>query len=81
MLYPSIKAIYKNKYAYIYVSDEIKIGGNIYRLLFIGRVEDGCIYDTVILPSAKYKQDKNMFAIYHTDGEPEVFYIVDNNTP
>ena len=62
MLYPSIKATYKNKYAYIYIyiSDEIKIGGNIYRLFFIGRAEDICIYDTIILPSAKYKQDKNM---------------------
>lgn len=81
MICPKVTATYKNEYAYIYVADKIKIGGNIYRLLFIGRVEDGCIYDTVILPPYKYKQTKQTFTIYHTDGEPEVFYIVNNNTP
>lgn len=81
MICPKVTATYKNEYAYIYVADKIKIGGNIYRLLFIGRREDGCIYDTVILPPAKYKQTEQSFTIYHTDDIPEVFYIVDNNTP
>ena len=81
MICPKIKAVYKNDIACIYIADKINLYGNIYQLVFIGRVEDGCIYDAIILPPAKYKQDKNMFAIYHTDREPEVFYIVDNNTP
>lgn len=81
MLYPSIKATYKNNYAVLYVANKINLYGNIYRLLFIGRGEDGCIYDTVILPPAKYKQTEQSFTIYHTDDTPEVFYIVDNNTP
>lgn len=81
MICPKVTATYKNEYAYVYVADKIKIGGNIYRLLFIGRVEDGCIYDTVILPPAKYKQCEQVFTIYHTDGEPEVFYRVDTCTP
>lgn len=76
MIYPSIKATYKNKYAYIYVADKMSLYGNIYRLLFIGRVEDGCIYDTVILPPYKYKQDKQMFVIFHGDDPPEVFHRV-----
>lgn len=80
MIVPQIKNIYKNEYAILFVANKVKINGIIYQWLFIATL-DGCIYDTVILPSAKYKQDKNMFAIYHTDGEPEVFYIVDNNTP
>ena len=81
MIHPKIKAVYKNDIACIYVADEIKIGGNIYRLLFIGRVEDGCIYDTVILPPDKYKQCEQVFTIYHTDDTPEVFYRVDTCTP
>lgn len=76
MIYPKIKAVYKNDIACIYVADEIKIGGNIYHLLFIGRVEDGCIYDTIILPPDKYKQDKQMFVIFHGDDPPEVFHRV-----
>ena len=81
MIYPKVTATYKNNYAFIYVADEIKIGGNIYRLLFIGREEDGCIYDTVILPPAKYKQCKHSFTIYHGQDTPEVFYRVDTCTP
>lgn len=76
MIHPKIKAVYKNDIAFIYVADEIKIGGNIYRLLFIGRAEDGCIYDTIILPPDKYKQDKQMFVIFHGDDLPEVFHRV-----
>ena len=81
MIYAKIKTTYKNKYAYIYIADKISIYGNVYQMVFVGREEDGCIYDTVILPPAKYKQSEQMFTIYHTDGEPEVFYIVNNNTP
>lgn len=81
MICPKVTATYKNKYAYVYVADKINLYGNIYRLVFIGRVEDGCIYDTVILPSAKYKQCEHSFTIYHGQDTPEVFYIVDNNTP
>ena len=77
MIYPKVTAIYKNKYAYVYIADKINLYGNIYRLLFIGRVEDGCIYDTVILPPDKYKQCEQVFTIYHTDDTPEVFYRVD----
>ena len=76
MICPKVTATYKNKYAYIYVADKMKIGGSIYRLLFIGRAEDGCIYDTVILPPDKYKQDKQMFIIFHSDDLPEVFHRV-----
>lgn len=81
MIYPKIKAVYKNDIAYIYIGDKINLYGNIYRLVFIGKVEDGCIYDTIILPPAKYKQCEQSFTIYHTDGEPEVFYRVDTCTP
>ena len=81
MIHPKIKAVYKNDIGYIYIANKINLYGNIYQLVFIGRAEDGCIYDTVILPPAKYKQSKQEFAIYHTDGEPEVFYRVDDCTP
>ena len=81
MIKPKIKAVYKNDIACIYVSDKIFLFNNYYQLVFIGRIQDGTIYDVIILPLAKYKQTKQVFTIYHTDGEPEVFYIVDNNTP
>ena len=81
MICPRVTATYKNDYAVLYVADKINLYGNIYRLLFIGRVEDYCIYDTVILPPAKYKQTKQVFTIYHTDDTPEVFYRVDTCTP
>ena len=76
MIYPKIKAVYKNDIAFIYIGDKINLYGNIYQLVFIGRVEDGCIYDTVILPPDKYKQDKQMFVIFHGDDLPEVFHRV-----
>ena len=80
MIYARVTATYKNKYAYIYIADKISVYGNIYQVVFIGRVQDGTIYDVIILPSTKYKQEKNMFAIYHTDGKPEMFYRVDTCT-
>lgn len=76
-----LKKVYKNEYAYIYVADKINLYGNIYQLVFIGREEDGCIYDTVILPPDKYKQTKQVFTIYHGQDTPEVFYRVDTCTP
>ena len=81
MIYARVTAIYKNKYAYIYIADKISVYGNVYQMVFIGRVQDGTIYDVIILPPTKYKQTKQAFTIYHTDGEPEVFYIVNTNTP
>lgn len=76
MICPKIKAVYKNDIARLYIADKINLFNNYYQLVFIGRVEDGCIYDTIILPPAKYKQTKQVFTIYHTDGEPEVFKAV-----
>ena len=80
MIYPTIKAHYKNDYAGLLVSDNIMLCDNKFLLVFIINKEN-IIYDCIILPSAKYKQTKQVFTIYHTDGKPEVFYIVDNNTP
>lgn len=74
MIHPKIKAVYKNDIACIYIADKINLYGNIYQLVFIGREEDGCIYDTVILPPAKYKQCEHSFTIYHGQDTPEVFY-------
>ena len=79
MIKPTIKATYKNKYAVIHVIDNIAIGGSKYMWLFIATL-DGIIYDTIICPYGKYKQDKQMFVIYHTDDSPEVFYRVDTCT-
>lgn len=45
MIYPKIKRTYKNDIAYIYIADKINLFNNYYQLVFIGRVEDGCIYD------------------------------------
>ena len=76
MLKIKIKKAYKNEYAIIYTSDILLLNNNYYLLVFIGRVEDGCIYDTIILPPDKYKQDKQMFVIFHGDDLPEVFHRV-----
>lgn len=80
MIIPQIKDIYKNEYAILFVANKVKINGIIYQWLFIATL-DGCIYDTIILPSAKYKQCEHSFTIYHGQDTPEVFYRVDNNTP
>ena len=81
MICPKIKAVYKNDIACIYIADKINLFNNYYQLVFIGRVEDGCIYDTVILPPDKYKQTKQAFTIFHGQDTPEVFYRVDTCTP
>ena len=80
MYHPTIKATYKNSYAIIYDIGIVLFSKVQYKWLLVATL-DGVAYDTIILPPAKYKQDKNLFTIYHTDGEPEVFYIVNNNTP
>lgn len=80
MYKPTIKATYHNDYAIIYDLGVVALNSICYRWLLIA-TDGGVVYDTIILPPAKYKQSKQSFAIYHTDGEPEVFYIVDNNTP
>lgn len=76
MIHPKIKAVYKNDIACLYIADKINLFNNYYQLVFIGREEDGCIYDTIILPPDKYKQDKQMFVIFHGDDLPEVFHRV-----
>ena len=76
MIYPKIKSIYQNTEAVLYISNKIFLFNNYYQLVFIGRIEDGCIYDTIILPPDKYKQDKQMFVIFHGDDLPEVFHRV-----
>ena len=80
MIYPTIKAHYKNEYAGLLISNDIILCNNKFLLVFIINKEN-IIYDCIILPPTKYKQDKNMFTIYHTDDTPEVFYRVNNNTP
>lgn len=80
MIYPTIKEHYTNDYAGLLISNDIMLYGNKFLLVFIINKEN-VIYDCIILPPAKYKQTEQMFTIYHTDGEPEVFYIVNNNTP
>ena len=80
MIKPQIKATYKNGYAILFVADRVKINSIIYQWLFVATL-DGCIYDTVILPPAKYKQSKHSFTIYHGQDTPEVFYRVDDCTP
>lgn len=81
MIYPKIKSIYQNTEAVLYISNKIFLFNNYYQLVFIGRIEDGCIYDTIILPPAKYKQCEHSFTIYHGQDTPEVFYRVDTCTP
>ena len=81
MLKIKIKKVYKNEYAFLYIADKINLFNNYYQLVFIGRAEDGCIYDTVILRPAKYKQCEHSFTIYHGQDTPEVFYRVDTCTP
>lgn len=80
MYKPSIKATYHNDYAIIYDIGVVVFNKICYKWLLVGTA-DGVVYDTVILPPAKYKQCEHSFTIYHTDDAPEVFYIVDNNTP
>ena len=80
MYRPKIKATYKNSYSVLYDIGIVLFGSVKYKWLLVATL-DGVVYDTIILPPAKYKQDKNMFTIYHTDDTPEVFYIVNNNTP
>lgn len=77
MLKIKIKKAYKNEYAIIYIGDILLLNNNYYLLVFIGRVEDGCIYDTIIIPPAKYKQCEQVFTIYHGQDTPEVFHRVD----
>ena len=81
MICPKIKTVYKNDIAFIYISDKIYLFNNYYQLVFIGRTQDGCIYDVVILPQDKYKQCEQSFTIYHGEDMPEVFYRVDTCTP
>lgn len=76
MICPKIKAHYTNKYAGLLLSEEIMLCDNKFLLVFIINKEN-IIYDCIILPPAKYKQTKQVFTIYHTDGEPEVFHRVD----
>ena len=80
MYKPTIKATYHNNYAIVYDIGIVLFGSIKYKWLLIATA-DGVVYDTVILPPTKYKQTKQAFTIYHTDGEPEVFYIVNTNTP
>lgn len=80
MIKVKIKKVYYNSYAIIYPIDYLVLN-NIYYYLVLIANKDGIVYDTILLPPSKYKQTKRSFTIYHTDGEPEVFYIVDNNTP
>lgn len=75
MLKPKLKAMYKNDYACIIISDDIMLCDNKFLLVFVLN-KDNIIYDCIILPPAKYKQTKQAFTIYHTDGEPEVFKAV-----
>lgn len=80
MYKPTIKATYKNGYAVLYDIGVVLLGTIKYKWLLIATA-DGVVYDTVILPTSKYKQDEQMFTIYHADEEPEVFHRVDDCTP
>lgn len=75
MYKPTIKGVYRNEYAIIYDTGVVMFNKILYKWLLIATA-DGIVYDTVILPPGKYKQDKNMFAIYHGQDTPEVFYRV-----
>lgn len=74
MIYPKIKAIYKNNYALLYVADMIQLNKVQYLWLFIATL-DGTIYDTIILPISKYKITSDTLTIYHTE-EDETFIAV-----
>ena len=80
MYKPIIKTTYCNEYAVLYDIGVAMFNKIVYKWLLIATA-DGVVYDTVILPSRKYKQSEQSFTIYHTDGEPEVFYRVDDCTP
>ena len=80
MYKPTIKATYHNDYAMIYDIGGVVFSSICYKWLLVATV-GGVVYDTIILPPAKYKQCEQSFTIYHTDGEPEVFYRVDTCTP
>lgn len=72
MYKPTIKATYRNNYAILYDIGIVLFGTIKYKWLLIGTA-DGVVYDTVILPPSKYKQDGDTLTIYHT-GENEIFY-------
>lgn len=80
MIYPTIREHYTNEYAGLLISDNIMLCGNKFLLVFVLNKEN-IIYDCIILPPDKYKQDKQMFVIFHGDDLPEVFYRVDTCTP
>ena len=80
MYKPTIKATYRNNYAIVYDIGIVLFGSIKYKWLLIATA-DGVVYDTVILPPSKYKQSEQSFTIYHGDDLPEVFYIVNTNTP
>lgn len=80
MLKPKLKAIYKNDYACIIISDDIMLCDNKFLLVFVLNKEN-IIYDCIILPPAKYKQCEHSFTIYHGQDTPEVFYRVYTCTP
>lgn len=80
MYKPSIKATYCNAYAVLYDIGVVMFHKVCYKWLLIATT-DGVAYDTVILPSGKYKQSERAFTIYHGDDLPEVFHRVDDCTP
>lgn len=75
MIYPKIKAIYKNSYAILYVADMIQLNKIKYLWLFIATL-DGTIYDTIILPASKYAITFDTLTIYHANDTPETFIAV-----
>lgn len=80
MYKPTIKTTYCNEYAVLYDIGVVMFNKIVYKWLLIATA-DGVVYDTVILPPSKYKQSEQSFTIYHGDDLPEVFYIVNTNTP
>lgn len=80
MYKPTIKATYYNDYAIIYDLGVVAFNGICYRWLLIA-TDGGVVYDTIVLPPAKYEQEEQMFTIYHGQDTPEVFYRVDTCTP
>ena len=80
MYKPTIKGVYRNEYAVLYDIGVVMFNKILYKWLLIATA-DGVVYDTVILPPSKYKQSEQSFTIYHGDDLPEVFYIVNTNTP
>ena len=80
MYIPTIEGVYCNEYAVLYDIGVVMFNKIVYKWLLIATA-DGVVYDTVILPPSKYKQSEQSFTIYHGDDLPEVFYIVNTNTP